>query len=567
MDSSPIAKQTSCPSGMGREPQLGGAEARVVARCGPLRSSRDSVVRGVRRFLAVAPLTPILRLSAWLLATLGAIAALRSMPRFTVDDAYIVQRYADNWVQYGELVWNRGEPPVEGYTGSVLPCLYALATLLGVSGANLAALSGALALLATAAILAATVRDLGAPSPAPLLVYTLYLAIAENYTHALGGLETCLFTLALSASLYCFSRSLSDRGWDSRLLLALTLTALVRPEGLASSLSLFGLLSLKRATEGQLRPFVGRALLVTGLPLAAVLLARRLYYQSWLPNTYYAKLQAASHSEYFLQWWQFLEKATLLPLALLPLVVVVAAVLPRAIVPQRSKLMWLAVASVLILGLFSWAYMRSNLIMNYSHRFQYHAQPIVMLWVGIVVAAGVTAVKRLHSRSKGLAGSASIVLALVLSASVAVGREQLTVEREFASGYFLTLESEHRPAALWLRASLPSDATVALFPDAGIIPLLTQLPSIDFGRLNDVYLAREARSDADVVDYFFRRRPQALAIVCYPPADPAWEPAARRLLADPRMTDYQLQHRYAHPVASVRSGLCLYLLRPEGGGP
>ena len=46
-----------------------------------------------------------------------ALATIIQGPQFHADDAYIVARYADYLVRHGQLVWNVGEAPVEGFTG------------------------------------------------------------------------------------------------------------------------------------------------------------------------------------------------------------------------------------------------------------------------------------------------------------------------------------------------------------------------------------------------------------------------------------------------------------------
>src|SRR5438094_461628 len=53
-------------------------------------------------------------------------------PRWTVDDAYITFRYAENLALHGALTWNLGGDPVEGYTGVLLPIILAGLIRLGV---------------------------------------------------------------------------------------------------------------------------------------------------------------------------------------------------------------------------------------------------------------------------------------------------------------------------------------------------------------------------------------------------------------------------------------------------
>jgi len=67
-----------------------------------------------------------------ILALVYALAALYSFPKWTVDDAYITYRYAENLANFGALTWNVGEKPVEGYTGVALPLILAAGIRLGI---------------------------------------------------------------------------------------------------------------------------------------------------------------------------------------------------------------------------------------------------------------------------------------------------------------------------------------------------------------------------------------------------------------------------------------------------
>src|SRR5262249_20776533 len=98
---------------------------------------------------------------------------------------------------------------------------------------------------------------------------------------------------------------------------------------------------------------------------------------------------------------------------------------------------------------------------------------------------------------------------------------------------------------------------------AGVIPYLVGRRAVDFGKLSDAYLAREARTEGDVADYFFRLRPDALVMTHkqgprspggFPPAKDA---AGDRLLADARFAEYEL----ARFVATPGFGLGVYVRR------
>src|SRR5262249_49721809 len=140
-----------------------------------------------------------------------ASAVLWLVPRWTVDDAYITFRYAEHLANFGQLVWNIGERPVEGYTGGTLPLLVAGLMKLGVAapigrrtlGITFFFLGGLLVYL--------LMRRLGIGLSVRSVVLWLYFGAPMMFTHALSGLETLLFTTMLVACLYalvaCLERS------------------------------------------------------------------------------------------------------------------------------------------------------------------------------------------------------------------------------------------------------------------------------------------------------------------------------------------------------------------------
>jgi hypothetical protein len=68
-----------------------------------------------------------------IIALLGGLVGLVRFPRWLADDAFILFRYADNLARTGQLTFNPGHTPVEGYTGILYPLLLAGGRLLGIS--------------------------------------------------------------------------------------------------------------------------------------------------------------------------------------------------------------------------------------------------------------------------------------------------------------------------------------------------------------------------------------------------------------------------------------------------
>jgi hypothetical protein len=160
------------------------------------------------------------------IGVLYAVYMLMTVPRWTVDDAYISFRYAYNLVTHGELNWNVGYDPVEGYTGVMLPLLVAPVIALGGDPAVASQAIGLLAFIASAVLLWRISGNLELPPIVRGIVQVLFLIAPSFYTHVFAGLETMLYMALILASFY----ALLLRA-DTLLPIVLLLASLTRPEG------------------------------------------------------------------------------------------------------------------------------------------------------------------------------------------------------------------------------------------------------------------------------------------------------------------------------------------------
>jgi hypothetical protein len=110
----------------------------------------------------------------------------------------------------------------------------------------------------------------------------------------------------------------------------------------------------------------------------------------------------------------------------------------------------------------------------------------------------------------------------------------------------------------YLRNHLDGRATLAVHPDAGIVPYRTGLRTIDFGRLNDAYLAREARAPADVAAYFFANAPDAWMVSQRGP-DRLWDDGAEAIAHDVRFE--RLYQSVSESLSADGRGVRLYARR------
>src|SRR6185312_9085931 len=224
---------------------------------------------------------------------------------FLTDDAFIAFRYVSNsQLGYG-YVWNPPPfRPVEGYTSFLwvvlLDCVWRVTGREPPDTANVISLIFTYLTLAIAAVmvLRMSLRTELARYRILLLAFVFGWAISNRTFLAWtsSGLETALFNFCLTLWIYC-CLFLSKATWRYVFAVSLSsvLLALTRPDGLLFVLATIVLIasslytSSKSARSGAWKPLLAATPLIV-IPIH--LIWRRLVYQSWLPNTYYAKTVA-----------------------------------------------------------------------------------------------------------------------------------------------------------------------------------------------------------------------------------------------------------------------------------
>jgi len=217
------------------------------------------------------------------------------------DDAMISMRYAANLAAGDGLVWNPGQPPVEGYTNLLWTLWMAVLHLVPVPvrlTSLLVSLSGVALLVATAAVSARLATrlsgdrgSLAAPIAAALvgLCYPLVF-------WTLRGMEVGLLALLIALSVeMAFRIRDGDPRATTWLALCLALLTLTRPDGIFPALTI----AAGSAAAAPRQPW--RLLVILcAVPLTVMGLhtAWRLsYYGDPLPNTYYLKMTGVTLAE------------------------------------------------------------------------------------------------------------------------------------------------------------------------------------------------------------------------------------------------------------------------------
>ncbi|MCK4350948.1 MAG: hypothetical protein KAX13_08820, partial [Candidatus Krumholzibacteria bacterium] len=192
-------------------------------------------------------------------------------PRWVVDDAFILYRYAENLAEHGELNWNPDEDPVEGYTGIALVTLISAAIKLGISPIAASHAIGIVFYFLGGILILLILRGFNIGSTTALV---LYFTTPFMLSHVWSGLETTMFITAILFAVYTY---ILHR--NKLFIFALLLLSFTRPEGVLLSVLLLALY----------RPASKAAIAAYLAPCIVYFLWRWIYYGQLLPNTFYAK--------------------------------------------------------------------------------------------------------------------------------------------------------------------------------------------------------------------------------------------------------------------------------------
>ena len=225
-----------------------------------------------------------------------AIFQLQYYAAFTVDDAFISFRYAENFANGDGLVFNKGEY-VEGYTNFLWVILLGSFHTLGFDIPEASLILGGLFSLLTLPgvylLSSAISRKRTFPPSASLLMTFAGIALASSRSFgiwAVAGLETPLFMCLLTWAIYRHFREEKEQRFPFSAGL-FGLMALTRPEGIM----FFGVTCLHscafrlKSARGTVFELWKNVLIFSAFVLPHFLW-RWFYYGYWFPNTSYIKV-------------------------------------------------------------------------------------------------------------------------------------------------------------------------------------------------------------------------------------------------------------------------------------
>ncbi|MFO0676401.1 MAG: hypothetical protein U0169_07695 [Polyangiaceae bacterium] len=498
-------------------------------------------------------------LGAVVVATVACVIAWRS-PDWAADDAYIVARYASNLARHGTYAWNLDGPPVEGITGQALAFLETVAVVLRVDPVAFARALGVGSLVAGAWATSALAWALRPSLTFAIVAGVAFSLVGEHAPHVRSGLETEFWIATNLVAAWAFLRATRPVEPKSGAFFV-TLVALVvtRPEGMAVALFLSAawfVANGARAATGVRWSLLRRWAFAFVVPVAILTLARAAHFHALLPNTFHAK-RGTPNSEFvddvlamllagprdFLllgAWAAFVTRDARRPIGE-----------ESRSVPRVGLLLLVALGVVFATTV---AYGSRDLVMNYGRRFAMHVLPWIVVAILVAMVPVVDVI-----RSQGTRWRGPFVLATILSLLAFV--HDSAGAREAASSSAIDRGKNAGPrnveAAAWLRANVRPDATLACYPDAGLLPYASGLRAIDFGKLNDATLARPGVTPEAVSGYFYERNPDVLSLWRRANGRP-YDDGATRIVEDPRFREYLPGWSWAQVDGS---GLFLYVKR------
>ncbi|TKJ42305.1 hypothetical protein CEE37_01095 [candidate division LCP-89 bacterium B3_LCP] len=490
-----------------------------------------------------------------------ALIVMTVFPKWTVDDAYILYRYAHNLADHSELTWNVGEDPIEGYTGIALPVILALFAKLGISPLVMSKIIGIIFYFVSGFVLHLLLRKLKVQRLAHAIVLILYFTAPFNFVHAWSGMETTFFGAILLVCIYALFSNLtpSDKRGpkEAGLILLLLFAGFVRPEGvILAVMSFIALAYYKRKYDrNEFWRFIVRFCILFVIPGFIYFICRWQYYGQFFPNTFYAK-----DSPTIFEKWSIIKLAIFsifyLAIPTIGCIILNSINLKAVIAQVKGRYSFLMKPEFLIAGfavlafavLVNFQYLRSRLLMNFEFRFFVPFFSISLIFLGVFLSLGFHALKEVrHNKPMmyRIIGTATIILFAV---QLLVNVNQLKKYVYLKTAYKSMIDEEHIPAGTFLRESVPSDEWLIVIHDTGAIPYYSGLKTVDFSRLNDEVLLKKDLSTSEILDYFYSFNAGAVVITSY-----EWDkihqpwiygPEAELIASDPRFEQYVLVKKY-----------------------
>ncbi len=417
------------------------------------------------------------------------------------EDAAMLMRYADHLARGHGIVWNIGEPPVDGATDFLFMALSAWLIKAGLPVGRAVRVLGFAAHLATVLLVYWANRKLWHAGIPLALFSALYLAVGTGLAYVAAFFGTPVFAL-FAALTWTLGLLLIDQDnppiWLS-LLFALSglLTGLVRPEGvILAGFILITVVAMKgwRASR-QIIIIFGSVFLILG---GAYFFWRWDYFGHPLPNPFYKKSGGFSQLGSLQGSW--------LNVLRLCAPFWVAYILGLS----SSKSTRQAMAFLVPVAAFASIFMLISDEMNYAARFQYALVPIVLLsWVRLARPLALPRGKSIQKRERRTWTAAALAAAGLLVLYSAIQNCFLTSAQQSCAAAY---EADGRYEMGRMLSDYQAKGYVIATSEAGLLPFYSKWTTVDTWGLNDPWIALHGGVTEEYLD---RYKPQLIVFHAY----------------------------------------------------
>ena len=430
----------------------------------------------------------------FLLAALGVLVVLQGwfFKQYEgVDDAFITYRYAEHLSDGNGLVWNEGEPPVEGYSNFLWLMIHVPFVKMGLHPLEVSKLASVLFMFLTVVTL-----PVFFPKEdnvfLPLMAAAVVVVNAGLAFYAQSGMETVFFSFWVTGATLLAYRSVMDgnfkwAGFGGLFALGACLT---RPEGLLVSFVIATTLFYFDRT-GKDYKRTALFIAVLAIPLVVYFNWKLAYFGSLVPNSVRAKYANPKILKNAFYGLKYLSTPFSTNFAVLIVTSFILALgLDRKLTPAVKKTV--AFPFVVLGAYFLFVVAAGGDDMS--------AFPFGRLVIPFVPIAAFLTYRLISVTGKPLAIGVLVLAAVaVTQAAPYFELVKKTTGLSSTSGFGdlfkeLVLEPYRRPEppplAEFLRRNTPPRRYVAV-SWAGKVPYYSRLPVIDMLGLNDVYIATE----------------------------------------------------------------------------
>lgn len=436
------------------------------------------------------------------LASLVLIAAVLLYAAYHVDfdgppfeDAAMLMRYAENFAHGHGVVWNVGEPPVDGATDFLFMASVAALIKSGVSTGRSVRLLGLGAHVLTVLLVYWVNRRVWKAAVIISLVTALHLALGTGLWYVAAYFGTPFF--ALSAGLtWLFALFLMRAAviptwaiWGFAL--SGMITGLIRPEGvLLAALMLLSVVILRGWRRcRQILVVFATVMLVLG---GAYFVWHWTYFGHPLPNPYYRKGAGLLHWDSFWESLGYLQRFAG-PFAL------------AFILSLRSRqTLRQAAAFAVPLVFFAASFILVSNETNFGGRFQYALWPLVLMSYfplvnGLRSESGLSWPPETQPMARWAWLLAGLIVAYGVLRHGAAQSCRLTAQEQ-ACG--IAYEADGRYDVAKRLADYREQGYVIATSEAGLLPLYSGWTAVDTWGLNDAWIARNGEVTNDYLDRY-----------------------------------------------------------------